>query len=157
MEKQLVWACKSGRVESMGISKAGQTVLARLIQSQIWHQSASSVREGTRKRTIASAHLDARYLSLPLHTTGAPQVATPVPEPRGRECELLSLCVGSLRETAWGSRNFFHQLNPCWVLQSEVVVSFLPGTGSLRWGAWCGAGTPRPRDIPPKFLSTTHR
>ena len=29
--------------ESLGISKVGQTVLARLMESQIWHQLASSV------------------------------------------------------------------------------------------------------------------
>ena len=37
MEKQLGWC------ESLGISKAGQTVLARLMESQIWHQLAGSV------------------------------------------------------------------------------------------------------------------
>ena len=43
MEKQLGWACKLGGEESLGISKVGQTVLARLMESQIWHQLASSV------------------------------------------------------------------------------------------------------------------
>ena len=43
MEKQLWWASKLGGAESLGISKAGLTVLARLIESQIWHQSAGSV------------------------------------------------------------------------------------------------------------------
>ena len=43
MQKQLVWGCKLGGVEPLGISKAGQTVLARLMESQIWHQLAGSV------------------------------------------------------------------------------------------------------------------
>ena len=43
MEKQLGWACKSGGMESLGISMMGQTVLARLMESQIQHQSAGSV------------------------------------------------------------------------------------------------------------------
>ena len=43
MEKQLGWACKSGGAESLGISKAGQTLLARLMESQIWHPLASCV------------------------------------------------------------------------------------------------------------------
>ena len=43
MEKQLGWACKSGGAESLGISKAGQTLLARLMESQIWHQPVGSV------------------------------------------------------------------------------------------------------------------
>ena len=37
MEKHLGWAHKLGGVESLGISRAGQTVLARLMESQIWH------------------------------------------------------------------------------------------------------------------------
>ena len=64
--------------------------------------------------------------------------------------------VGSLRGTAWGSRSFFHWLNPLWFLQPEFMVTYLPGTGTLGWGSWCGAGTPCSQDIPPKSLSTTH-
>ena len=43
MEKQVGWAHKLGGVQSLGISKADQTVLARLMESQILHQLASSV------------------------------------------------------------------------------------------------------------------
>ena len=43
MEKQLGWAHKLGGAKSLEISKASRTVLARLIESQIWHQLASSV------------------------------------------------------------------------------------------------------------------
>ena len=43
MEKQLGWAHKLGGEESLAISKADQTVLARLMKSQIWHQLAGSV------------------------------------------------------------------------------------------------------------------
>ena len=67
----------------------------------------------------------------------------------------LSPCVGSLRGTAWGSRSFFHRLNPCCFLQPEVVGTYFPATGTLGWEAWCGAGTPRSQGIPPEFLSTT--
>ena len=45
MEKQLRWAQKWVGVESVGIFTVGQTVLARLMESQIWHQLASSVGE----------------------------------------------------------------------------------------------------------------
>ena len=38
MEKQLGWACKLGGVESMGTSNTSQTVLATLMESQIWQQ-----------------------------------------------------------------------------------------------------------------------
>ena len=43
MEKQLEQAYRLGEAESLGISKVGQTVLARLMECQIWHQLASSV------------------------------------------------------------------------------------------------------------------
>ena len=44
--------CKSslGGLEFLGISKVGQRILARLTESQIWHQLASSVQEGLRER-----------------------------------------------------------------------------------------------------------
>ena len=43
VEKQLWWASKLGGTESLGISRAGQTVLSRLVESQIWHPPAGSV------------------------------------------------------------------------------------------------------------------
>ena len=63
-----------------------------------------------------------------------------------------SPCVGSLRGTAWGSRSFFHQLTPQWFLQSEVVGTYLPGTGILDWVDWCGTETPHSQDIPPQIF-----
>ena len=63
--------------------------------------------------------------------------------------------VCGLRGTAWGSSTFFHWLNPHWFQQPEVVGTCLPGTGTLGWGTWCGAGTPPSRDVSPEFLSTT--
>ena len=80
------WPCKLSRAES-GDSKAGQTVLARLMESQIWHQLASSVGDRFTKGSMASARLDARHFSLSLYTTGDFQAATPVPERRGSESE----------------------------------------------------------------------
>ena len=43
MEKQLGWAHNLGGAESLWISKLGETVLARLMESQIWHPPAGSV------------------------------------------------------------------------------------------------------------------
>ena len=57
MEKQLGWVYNLGGVEFQGISRAGKIVLARLIESQIWHKLASSVGGGT----MASSSLDARH------------------------------------------------------------------------------------------------
>ena len=87
MEKHLGWAHKLGGVESLGISRAGQTVLARLMESQIWHQLAVSVGGRFRKGTMASAQLDARHFSSSLYATGAFQAAALVQELRGSESE----------------------------------------------------------------------
>ena len=72
-EKQLGWACKLGGVESLGISKVGQTVLPRLMEFQIWYQLAGSMtllEGGLRKETVASAGLDVRNFSFSLYSTG---------------------------------------------------------------------------------------
>ena len=87
MEKQLGWAHKLGGTESLVIFKMGQTVLARLVKSQIWHQLASTVGGGYRKGTMASARLDARHFSFSLYATGAFQAATLVLKLRGSESE----------------------------------------------------------------------
>ena len=66
----------------------------------------------------------------------------------------MSLCVGL--EELIGLQQFFHQLNLCWFLQPEVVGIYLPGTGTLGWGAWYVSGAPCSQDIPPEFLFTTN-
>ena len=43
VERQLGWARNLGGAESLGISKVSQTVLTRLIESQICHQLTGSV------------------------------------------------------------------------------------------------------------------
>ena len=75
-------------------------VLARLMESQAWHQLASSVGGGFRKGTMASVHLDARYFISSLYASGAFQAATLELELRRSESEKVSPCVGSLRGTA---------------------------------------------------------
>ena len=108
MEKQLGWAHNLGGTESLGISKASQMVLAMLVESQIWHQLASSVGVEFSERTMTPAHLDARQFSFFLDNSGAFQATTPVLELRGSESELVSPFVCSLRGTAWYSSSFFH-------------------------------------------------
>ena len=79
MKHELGWAYNLGEAESLGTSKVGQTMLASMMESQIWHQLAGSVAGcggAVRKGTIASAHLDARHFSFSLHSTGAFQAAT---------------------------------------------------------------------------------
>ena len=87
MEKQLRWAHKLDGTETLGISKVVQTVLARLMESQIWHQLASSTGRGFREGTMASALLDARHFSSSLCTTGAFQAVNLVLEHRGNKSE----------------------------------------------------------------------
>ena len=55
MEKQLEWAHKLGGLEPLGISKVSQTVLARLMESQIWHQPTGSVWGRVSKGTMVWA------------------------------------------------------------------------------------------------------
>ena len=76
-----------GGVEPLWISKVGHTVLAKLMESQIWHQPIVSVGGGLSRGAMASAHYDARHFSLSLYTTGALQVATLVLELRGSMSE----------------------------------------------------------------------
>ena len=85
-------------VKPLGISKAGQTVLVRLMEAQIWHQLAGSVGGGFRKGTMASAHLHARHFSFSLYTIGAFQIATLV-------LELDSIC-GFFKRNCWGLQQF---------------------------------------------------
>ena len=73
--------------ESLGISKVGQMVLARLMESQIWHLLTGSVGVGFRKGTMASAHFDAKPFSFSLYATGVVQAATPGLELRGSKSE----------------------------------------------------------------------
>ena len=87
MEKQLGWTQKLGGAESLGISKASQTVVARLMDSQIWHQLAGSFGGGFRKGTMASACLDAAHFSSSRYATDVFQAATPVPELRWSDSE----------------------------------------------------------------------
>ena len=100
MEKQLGWDCKLVGVEPLWITKVGPTVLARLMESQIWHQPTSCVWGELSKESVASAHPDATHFSFSLHTTGALQAATPVFELRGSKSEQGSLYLGSPGGTA---------------------------------------------------------
>ena len=57
-----------GGTESQGISRTGQTVLARLMESQIWHPPDGSVAlwgKGLRIVTMASAHLSVWEKAVP--------------------------------------------------------------------------------------------
>ena len=89
-------------VATQGISRAGQTVLARLVESQIWHPPASSMAlcgEGSEKeqwplpaflsgrKLSPSSHRDARQFISFLYATGSFQAATLMLELRGSKSD----------------------------------------------------------------------
>ena len=78
-----------GGLESLGISNAGQTVLARLgvLDMAPAYQLCGSVAlwEKVQKRAMASARLDVRHFSFSLYATGAFQASTPLLKLRGSE------------------------------------------------------------------------
>ena len=110
MEKELGWPCKLGGAESLGICKSGPIVLARLMESQIWHQPASSVAlygEGSAKGqwpllalipdTSASPSMPLVPLKmLPWHWSS-----------EGVSLTRESMC-GFFKRNCLGSRSFFH-------------------------------------------------
>ena len=81
MDKPLVQVQVGARgdVRVSGDLQAGETVLARLMESQIWHQP-SCVGGGLSKGTMASAGLATRHLNFFMCTTDTFQAATPVME-----------------------------------------------------------------------------
>ena len=91
-----------GWTESLGISKVGQTVLAKLMESQVWQQLTGSVWGGFRKGTMASAHPDTRHISSSLYATGDFQAGTPMLELRESESE--QVCVWVLKGELLGIR-----------------------------------------------------
>ena len=95
--KATVNICKLDETEPQGISRVGQTVLARLMESQIWYQPASSVTlwvEGSEKKQwllpaflsqrklSPNSRLDVWFFSFSLYATGAFQAAILVLELR---------------------------------------------------------------------------
>ena len=154
MEKRVGWAHKLSGKESQGISRAGHTVLARLMECQIWHQLACSVGEGSEKgQWPPFALLPNTSVSPTMSLVSFKQLPG-----AGAQRDWVwvgeSVC-GFFKKNCLGLQRFLPLTNPCWFLQTEVLGTYLPGIGKLGWGVWCGAGTLLFWDIPPKCLSTT--
>ena len=96
------WAHKLGGTASQGMSRVRQTVLARLMKSQIWQWLSSSYavwgvgsEKGqwllpaflTERKLSSSSHLDTRHFSSSLYISGAFQATTLVLELRQSESE----------------------------------------------------------------------
>ena len=128
MEKHLGWAHKLGGVEPLWISKVGLTVLARLMESQLWHQPTSSVGGGLCLPWCQT------FQSLPVYHWSP-----------SRCC----LRAGTQRELVWEGESMcgFPKMN-CLGLQQHppltqsllVVGTYLPGTRILGWGPGVGLG-----------------
>ena len=56
-----------GGIESQEISGVGQTELDKLMESQIWHRPAGSVRGRFRKGPVAFAHISVWEKAVPEH------------------------------------------------------------------------------------------
>ena len=92
LDQPFIWkGSLGGSINLVGQSLWGSPrwikLCCRLIESQIWHQTASSVGKGFSKETMASAHPDARHSSFSLYASGAFQALTLVLELRGSESE----------------------------------------------------------------------
>ena len=105
--------------ESLWISRVGEISVARLVESQIWHQLAGSVPQGkgeglekgqwplltflSGRKLSPSSCIDATYFTFSLFATGAFQAATLVLELRGSESK--SMC-GFLKRNCLGFKRF---------------------------------------------------
>ena len=128
--------CNLGGAECLWISKVGQTVLARLMESQIWHQLAGSVAlsgedlEKGQWLLLTFMPYISVFSSIPLVPFKL------LPGCWSSEGVSLNLSVGSLRGTAWGSRSFF-QLNPTGVCSEKlwrlVFLALEPRTRGPVW------------------------
>ena len=60
-----------------------------------------------------------------------------------------SVCV-PFKRNCLGFQQFLSSTTsmPTGFSQLEVMETYLPGTGTTGWGAWCGAGTPHSWSIP---------
>ena len=137
----------------------------RWMESQMWLPPASSValgRGGSQKRKNGLCPPFYLGESCPPPITQMPDTAVPpichwclsscYPGVAAqREWVWVSPCAGLLRGTAWKSKSFFHWLNSCWFLQSEVMGTYLPGIGTLGWGPSLGLRALAPKTFLPNF------
>ena len=103
-----------------------------------------SVGRGLRKGTMASVHLSVWEKALPQLLPWC-QILQVLPVFHwclsscysGAGAQMVWVWVsphmGSLMETAWDSRSFFHQPNPCCFFQPEVMGTYLPGPETVGW------------------------
>ena len=147
--------------EPQGVTRVGETVLARLMESQIWHLPASSVALGCGGR-LRGLRKGKWPLSTVQFSPGESysSALAPMPDTSVSPCiplmpfKLLPWCWSSegvslsqfmcrlFKRNCLGIQQFFPLTHSPLVLQPEVMGTYLPGTGTLGWRTWCEAGTP---------------
>ena len=154
--KQLGWVRKLGGVGPHGITRVGQTVWARLMDSLYGARLLAvwlCLWGGLRKGTVASANTS-------VWEKVAPQVL-----PWCQKIHFLPTCLVpfELLPRCWSSEGVSLSKSLCrpfkrnclgirhCFLQPADMVTYHPGTRTLGWGAWCGPGTLCSLDISPDF------
>ena len=161
-DQPFMWKRSLGGIESLGISRVGQTVLARLMESQIAN-SVALRGEGSEKgqwpaflsgrRLSPSSHLDNRHFTFSLFAIGAFQLLPECWSSGG--VNLIKSLYGFFKRNCLGLQKFLPLSQSPLVFAARSYRDFPSwhwnlGLGGLLWG-W----TPCSQDIPPEFLSTT--
>lgn len=138
-----------------------ETVLTRLMESQIWHLPAllgegsskekASASTSVRKKAIlqlSSWYQAIKFFPISLWCLSScccyPHPTTFSLPPAQRKWVRVRECMSPLRGMLWTSADSVSlSFNPRWFLQSEVMCTSLLSTGTLGWGAWCATKTPR--------------
>ena len=141
MEKQLGWAHKLGGSVSLGIFREEQKVLARLMESQIWHLPTSSVALPTflsDRKPSPSSLLDVSHFSSSLCVSLVPFKLLSL-SCRSEGVSLSKSMCGFFKRNYLGLQQFLP------LAQSLLVFAAMnlgdlsswhwnPGLGSLVWG-----------------------
>ena len=108
-----------GGIESQGISSAGQTVLAKLMESKIWHLSASSMALWVQKRGNGLCPPFCLGESCPPALTLTPDTSVPPP---------MSLVPFKLLPQCWSSEGVSLSKSMCMMFKRNCLVlqNFLP-------------------------------
>ena len=168
MEKPLEtvgWAQKLGGAGPQRMTRVGQTVWARLTESQIWYPPTSSMALYVEGSEMEQWYLLALLSERKLSPSSHPEDRQPISSHMSlMPFNLLSLCW--ISEEVSLSKSVHRPFKRNYLLLQKFLYStasmptgfysqklwrHIPGTGTLGLGSWCGAGTPHSWDIPPNF------
>ena len=147
MEKQHGWAVSCVRRSLKGslgwansvsevnrVSDIAPACRLCVSQGRVQKRNSGSALLSAWEKAVLSSCLDARHV---ISSSCMPLVPIKLlPWCWSSEEVSLSKSMCGLRGTSWDSRNLFYWLNPCCVLQPNVMGTYLPGTGTMGWGSW---------------------